>query len=82
MAEASVTHTLKVNIPQGAQVAVSSNIVQVTTTSNGEVILDFIFKHPHEGDNATLVSRVVLPIEVGKALSFILLSHFGKPKSE
>ena len=70
MAEASVTHTLKVNIPQGAQVAVSSNIVQVTTTSNGEVILDFIFKHPHEGDNATLVSRVVLPIEVGKALSF------------
>lgn len=77
---------LQVNIPEAQKVGVSSNIVFVTTTGNGEVIIDFIFAHPNDKQGntqfGTLVSRVVLPIRVAKDLNLILGSHLGKSKSE
>lgn len=77
---------LKVNVPEVVKTGVSSNIVFVTTTANGEVILDFIFTHPQdkEGDThvGTIVSRVVLPIKVAKDLNMVLSSHLGKVRSE
>ena len=88
MPEEIKTSSLQVNIPEHVKTGVGANIVFVTTTSNGEVILDFIFAHPNDKDNAknlqfvTLVSRVVLPVKVAKDLNLILGSHLGKPKSE
>ena len=77
---------IKVNVPEAHKIGVSSNIVFVTTTSNGEVILDFIFTHPQDKDGdtqvGTIVSRVVLPIKVAKDLNAVLSSHLGKVRSE
>jgi len=84
--EKPTTATLQINIPEAQKVGVSSNIVFVTTTGNGEVIIDFIFAHPNDKQGnaqfGTLVSRVVLPIKVAKGLNLILGSHLGKSKSE
>lgn len=78
--------TLQVNVPEAQKVGVSANIVLVTTTSNGEVILDFIFSHPNDKNEnvqqGTMVSRVILPIKVGKDLNMVLASHLGKVKPE
>lgn len=77
---------LQVNVPESQKIGISSNIVLVTTTSNGEVILDFIFMHPQdkigETQQGTVVSRVVLPVKVAKDLNMVLSSHLGKAKSE
>lgn len=77
---------LQVNVPESTKIGVSSNIVFVTTTSNGEVILDFIFTHPNDRtgntQHGTVVSRVVLPVKVAKDLNMVLSSHLGKSKSE
>lgn len=81
-----VKATLQVNVPDTQKVGVSANIVFVTTTSNGEVILDFIFSHPNDKTGnvlqGTVVSRIVLPVKVAKDLNIVLSSHLGKPKSE
>lgn len=86
MDEKQVKTNLQVNVPEAQKVGVSANLVLVTTTSNGEVILDFIFAHPNDKSentqHGTLVSRVVLPIKVGKDLNMVLSSHLGKSKSE
>lgn len=86
MAENKTTAPLQINIPEAQKVGTSANIVFVTTTSNGEVILDFVFAHPNDKQNnvqlGTLVSRVVLPVKVAKDLNLILSSHLGKMKSE
>ncbi len=78
--------SLQVNVPESQKVGISSNIVLVTTTSNGEVILDFIFTHPNdkigEIQQGTVVSRVVLPVKVAKDLNMVLSSHLGKAKPE
>lgn len=77
---------LRVEVPAELRVGKSANIIRVTTTGKGEVILDFIFSHPQDKDEniqlGTLVSRIVLPIEVAKELYMILSSHLGKIKKE
>ena len=77
---------LQINIPEQIKIGVSSNIVSVTSTSNGEVILDFIFAHPlDKKDNisqGTVVSRIILPAKVAQDLNTVLSSHVGKPKKE
>lgn len=86
MAENKTAAPLQINIPEAQKVGTSTNIVFVTTTSNREVILDFVFAHPNDKQNnvqlGTLVSRVVLPVKVAKDLNLILSSHLGKMKSE
>lgn len=75
---------MQVVIPDKMRVGVHANIVFVTTTTNGEVILDFIFAHPQENQDGkqvgTVASRVVLPISVAKALNLILGAHVGRAK--
>lgn len=76
---------LEVVIPDNLRAAVHANIVQVTTTINDEVMLDFVFSHPQEkkgGNNiGFVVSRIVLPIKVAKQLSMILGAHLGSSKN-
>ena len=74
-------------MPEHSRTPISANIIRVTTTTRGEVIVDFVFAHPKDIDNngnqlGTLVSRVVIPIPVAKDLQVILASHLGKIKSE
>lgn len=80
------TPQLQVNIPENLRVGAAANVVSVTTTTNGEVIMDFIFVHPQDKQNnvqrGTLVSRVILPIKIAQDLNLILQSHLGKIKKE
>lgn len=77
---------LQVNIPENLRAGAAANVVSITTTMNGEVILDFIFVHPQDKQNdiqrGTLVSRVILPIKIAVDLNWILQSHLGKFKKE
>lgn len=79
--------SLQVNMPEHSRTPISANIIRVATTTRGEVIVDFVFAHPNDIDNngnqlGSLVSRVVIPIQVAKDLQIILTSHLGKIKSE
>lgn len=77
---------INVHVPEPQKVGVHANMVLLTTTGNGEAILDFIFSHPNDksGDvqQGTLVSRIVLPLKVAKDLNFILSAQVGKPIKE
>lgn len=87
MAEPNKQKALQVHVPEHLRGAVSANIVRVTTTNQGEVILDFVFAHPQDiqqdgSQVGTLISRVILPLNVARDLHTILNSHLGKVKSE
>lgn len=77
---------VRVAIPENIRGGVHANLVSVTTTSDGEVILDFVFSHPQDKKGSmqqgTLVSRVVLSTAVAKKLLPILMAHLGKEKKE
>ena len=77
---------LKVNIPEHLRAASSANVIRVTTTHYGEVLIDFVFAHPEDKDKdgrfGTVVSRVAVPMQVAKDLHAILESHLGKIKKE
>lgn len=78
---------LTVNIKEEIRAGVYSNLVSVTTTSNQEVMFDFIYVHPHDkapngGSMGQLVSRVILPITVAKAMKLVLDAHLGKTRKE
>lgn len=83
MNEPTKTKSIQVNIPEHLRAAVSANIVRVTTTNQGEVIMDFVFSHPQdiseEGSQVgVLVSRIILNKNVAKDLQIILTNHLGK----
>lgn len=88
MAEGNKKPTVKlnVNIPEHLRAGISSNIVSVTTSSNGIVMLDFVFAHPNdknnEGQLGTLVARIILPTQVAQEVKMLLESQLGKIKSE
>lgn len=74
---------LQVNIPEHLRGAIGANVIRVTTTGRKEVIIDFVFVHPQDIDSngnrvGTLVSRVVIPIDVAKDLQVILGNQLGK----
>ena len=77
---------LEVNIPEHIRNGVYSNICSVTTTSSGEVIIDFVYTHPNDkkGNTQTgvVVSRVIMNSDMGKALKLLLESQLGKNKKE
>lgn len=79
-------NTLKVKANDIVRAGVHANIVWVSTTSNEEVMLDFIFTHPmdkdQDGQIGTLLSRVVLPVKIAKELMLIMQTHLGKSKKE
>jgi hypothetical protein len=78
--------SLKVFIPEHLRAGSYANVVSVTTTSNGEIMLDFVFNHPQDysqGEKqATLVSRVVLPEQVARQLLNILMGNLGTVQKE
>jgi len=87
MADQNKQPSLQVHMPEHSKTPISANIIRVTTTMRREVIVDFVFAHPNDIDIngnplGTLVSRVVIPIQVAKDLQTILASHLGKIKSE
>lgn len=87
MAEVKKQRAIQVHVPEHLRSAVSANIVRVTTTTQGEVIIDFVFAHPQDiqqdgSQVGTLVSRVILSLNVARDLHTILNSHLGKVKSE
>lgn len=87
MAEPQKSKAIQVHVPEHLSGAVSANVVRVTTTNQGEVILDFVFAHPQDiqqdgGKVGTLVSRVILSLNVARDLHTILNNHLGKVKSE
>lgn len=64
-----------------------ANIVSVTSTSNQEVMFDFINVHPNDKDDkgnqvGILVTRVTIPLNIAKELRLILDAHMGKNKKE
>lgn len=77
---------IKVNIPEHMRTALSANIVRVTSTMNGEVLLDFVFSHPQDIINGekqgSVVARISLPMKVARDMNMILSSQLGKAKSE
>ncbi len=84
MADPKIQKSIQVNIPEHLKAATSANIVRVTTTDMGEVILDFVFSHPQDVDVekavqiGTLVSRIILNKQVARDLQIILTNHLGK----
>lgn len=78
--------SINVTIPDTLRAGVHSNVVSITTTSDDEVIFDFIFSNPQEKENGVragiLVSRVVLPTLVAKRLLSILKKHLSKSKAK
>lgn len=87
MANIDRPKSIQVNIPEHLRAAISANILRVTTTTDGEVILDFVFAHPQDFNEkgeqmGSLVSRLILPIKVAKDLQIILSSHLGKIQKE
>ena len=77
---------LKVDAPVNVRGGLSANIVRVTTTANGEVIMDFVFSHPQDQSEnvqlGILVSRIVMPTSVAKDLQMVLSSQLGSIKRE
>ncbi len=78
---------LKVKSNDQNRVGLHANLVSITTTSNQEVMLDFIFVHPNDKDDSGesfghLVSRVILPLNVAKEFRLILDTHMGKGVKE
>lgn len=78
---------VQVNIPEHLKGGSYSNIVSVTTTGAGEVIIDFVFAHPRDKTNdgkqlGTLVSRVIMPVDLAKGLKLNLESHLDKHRKE
>ncbi len=78
-----------VNVPEHLRGGNFSNLFSVTTTKNGEtgeVMIDFIFTHPSDKKDGqqmgTLVSRVIMSLEGGKALKLLLESQLGKHRKE
>lgn len=74
---------LKVKSSDQNRLSLHANLVSITTTSNQEVMLDFIFVHPNDKDDkgipfGNLVSRVILPLNVAKEFRLILDTHMGK----
>jgi hypothetical protein len=60
-----------------------ANLVSVTSTSNHEVIFDFINFHPNDRDEkgnqlGILVSRITIPLNIAKELRVILDAQMGK----
>lgn len=62
---------LMVRIPDYAGIGVYSNLAKVNVSEN-EVIMDFILKTPNEGEQAVLVSRVILSRKHAAALLEVL----------
>ena len=83
MANSISQKSIQVNIPEHLKAATSANVVRVTTTNMGEVILDFVFSHPQDINEKNeqvgiLVARVILNKNVAKDLQIILTNHLGK----
>jgi hypothetical protein len=79
--------SLQVHIPEHLRAAISTNVIRVTTTTQGDVLIDFVFAHPQDIDEngnqaGTLVSRIEMPVQVAKDLEAILESKIGKAKKE
>jgi hypothetical protein len=60
-----------------------ANIVSVTSTSNQEVMFDFVNIHPNDKDEkgnqiGILVSRVTIPLNIAKELRLIMEAQMGK----
>ncbi len=60
-----------------------ANIVSVTSTSNQEVMFDFVNVHPNDKDEkgnqiGILVSRVTIPLNIARELRLILEAQMGK----
>ncbi|MDO8269978.1 MAG: hypothetical protein Q7T54_04900 [Candidatus Levybacteria bacterium] len=78
---------IKVKVADQVRPPLFANVVNITTTSEGDVFLDFVSVHPSEKDQdgsslGTLVSRIVLQKNVAKDLQLILNAHLGQPKKE
>lgn len=87
MADNPKNLNVEVVIPEDVRKGVYSNLCTVTTTSGGEVIVDFVFTHPNDKKDTstqlgTVVARVIMNYELGKALKLLLESQLGKNKKE
>lgn len=74
---------LQVNLNDQVKNGVYANLVSITTTSNNEVMMDFIFRHPMDLNEknqpvGNLVSRVIIPLNTAKEIKLILESQTGK----
>ncbi len=82
--ESAAVVGVRVTVPESVKNGVYANLVNINTTSEGEVIFDFVFTHPQEvSENirqGSIVSRVILPLSVAKRVSTILMAHLGRPK--
>ena len=80
---------VNVNVPEHLRAGSYANVFSVTTTKTGEtgeVMIDFVFTHPSDKKDeqqlGTLVSRIILSLEGGKALKLLLESQLGKNRKE
>ncbi len=85
--EITTKPNLQINVSEQIKSGVYSNLVVVTTTSNQEVMIDFIFTHPQNIDdkgnaNGQVVSRVILPVKVAQEMKMVMESQLGKVKKE
>lgn len=76
---------IDINVPEQIKIGVYSNLVNITITSNQEAMFDFAYFHPNDKDSngkpiATLVSRVILPLTVAKAMKLVMDSQLGKSR--
>lgn len=89
MADEQKNIQVQVNVPEHLKGGSYANLFSVTTSKNeeaGEVIVDFVFTHPSDKKDGqqlgTLVSRVIMSLEGGKALKLLLESQLGKNRKE
>ena len=83
--EKSVQTAIIINVPDHIKIGVYSNLVNITITSNQEVMFDFAYVHPSDKDTAgkptgQVVSRVILPLTIARAMKLVMDSQMGKPK--
>lgn len=83
--EKSVQTAIAINVPDQIKTGVYSNLVNITITSNQEVMFDFAYIHPSDKNaegrlNGQVVSRVILPLTVARAMKLVMDSQMGKPK--
>ncbi len=78
---------IQVNDPKNLRAGSYSNVFSVTTTTAKEVIIDFVFTHVNDKSDdekqlGTLVSRVVMPVDLAIGLKLALESQLGKHRKE
>lgn len=77
---------LTVFVPEHLRAGNYANLVGITTTGDGELMLDFVFSHPQDAKGnvkrGSLVSRVILPEQVARRMLNILHAHLGKTIKE